>query len=163
MWRRRSVCIHNKIRSYCKLCKGGGICVHLKFRASCKICGINSRYVNTIDFVQDAKFAKEDQFVNIYASISVCRKCNGGAFREHKKLRSLCIQCGGGGLCNHDKKKNRCNICRQLMPLEEALRRYKYACFVCGVQLNRAINRAERLCNIIYQIISSDQNITGKI
>jgi hypothetical protein len=35
----KSVCQHNRVRSYCKECGGGGLCHHNRVRSKCKDCG----------------------------------------------------------------------------------------------------------------------------
>jgi len=35
----KSVCEHNKVRSYCRDCGGGGLCHHNRVRSKCKDCG----------------------------------------------------------------------------------------------------------------------------
>ena len=35
----KSVCQHNRVRSYCKDCGGGGLCHHNRVRSKCKECG----------------------------------------------------------------------------------------------------------------------------
>ena len=33
------MCEHNRVRSYCKECGGGGLCLHNRVRSKCKDCG----------------------------------------------------------------------------------------------------------------------------
>ena len=83
------LCEHQRRRTTCKDCGGGGICEHQRVRSRCKDCGGGG--------------ICEHQRVR-----SVCKDCGGGGLCEHQRRRSRCKDCGGGGLCKHQRQRSTC-------------------------------------------------------
>ena len=99
--RRRTICIecggggiceHNRQRSRCRECGGGSICKHNKRKSRCRECG-------------GSEICEHNR------ERSQCRECGGSSFCQHDKIRSKCRECGGSSICKHNKRKSRCREC----------------------------------------------------
>ncbi len=85
-------CPHNRQRSRCKECGGGGICSHNKVRNRCKECGGSSICIHN----------RQRQ---------TCKECGGSGICSHNKRRSVCKDCDGGSICIHKTERRRCKDC----------------------------------------------------
>jgi hypothetical protein len=104
------ICEHEKRRSICKECCGGGICGHERVRSICKeccggsICGHNKRRSRCKECCGGSICGHE-------RVRSRCKECCGGSICEHEKRRSICKECCGGSICEHNKRRSRCKSC----------------------------------------------------
>ncbi|XP_057290197.1 uncharacterized protein LOC130612875 [Hydractinia symbiolongicarpus] len=67
-------CHHEKRRSQCKECRGGGICHHQRLRSSCKEC-------------------KGSQICLHQRVRAYCKDCKGSQYCHHEKQRRYCPIC----------------------------------------------------------------------
>jgi hypothetical protein len=105
----KSVCDHNMIRSYCKICSkesNGCYCEHKNLRYRCFDCKIN---------------------VSCYHKFSIrnCRICFSRCFCMHRQIKSKCKSCRDKsvGTCIHDRRKKmyqcvECQMNRRIGQLE---------------------------------------------
>jgi len=86
-------CIHNRLRSICKECKGGSICMHNRIRSYCKEC-------------------KGGSICEHNRSKYNCKECKGSSICEHNRIKSVCKECKGSSICEHNRRKSRCKECK---------------------------------------------------
>ena len=87
------ICIHGKIKYFCKECGGSQICKHDRIKYACKKCK-GSLY---------CMHNKQKQ---------KCKECGGSQICIHNKQQQQCKECGGSQICEHMKQKASCKECR---------------------------------------------------
>ena len=104
-------CIHDKHKSQCKECGGGGICIHDKHKSRCRDCGgsgicIHDKHKSTCKECGGSGICIHNK------QKSRCKECGGGSICIHNKRKSQCKDCGGSSFCIHDKQKSTCKDCK---------------------------------------------------
>ena len=92
---RRYLCVHERYKYSCRLCKGKAICEHGKQKYYCKIC-VGSAICQH----------KRRRYL--------CKECHGKGICEHGKQRPFCYSCGGVMICKHGRRKDFCKECWKL-------------------------------------------------
>lgn len=90
--RKRSRCVHDKVRSQCRSCNGSAFCVHDKRKAICKEC-------------------KGSQICVHNRQKAYCRLCKGSRICEHGNQKAFCKQCKGTQICVHGRQRTFCKDC----------------------------------------------------
>ena len=139
-----SKCKHNKRKTFCKECGGGGLCEHDKPKHSCKDC-VNyycvhkERKNRCIEcnkhrlcphnkIKSDCFLCKNPDVVCSHNKAKrLCEVCSECSVCEHNRIRHRCPICNGNSICNHKKRKDNCNICNGC---EHGIT--KQNCRVCG-------------------------------
>jgi len=123
------ICDHGKRRTICKQCRGGGICEHGKRRTICKECGGGSICEhNRIKSV--CKECGGSSICEHQRHKSGCKECGGHAICEHGRIRTICKECGGGAICEHGRIRTICKECGGTQICEHGKR--KSVCKECG-------------------------------
>ena len=105
-------CIHEKRKTYCKDCGGGGLCEHDKPRHYCKDCDGNCLCKHEKRKYR-CKECNGSSLCNHGVEKYGCKECGKhNILCIHEKRKSHCKECGGIGICEHSKRKTRCIECR---------------------------------------------------
>lgn len=84
-------CLHQKLKTFCKECKGSRICAHGNLKGRCR-----------------EKDCDGKQYCIHNKLKTFCKECGGGSVCIHGKAKTFCIECGGKGLCKHYKPRSTC-------------------------------------------------------
>ena len=104
----QAFCFHNKMKRYCRQCKGNRICEHNRVRSTCRQCQGSSICIHG-------------------RAKPTCKQCGGSQVCEHNRVRSICVECRGGSICVHQKRRSRCCICNA----KELCIHKKLDCSIC--------------------------------
>ena len=89
------LCVLERYKYSCRLCKGKAICEHGKQKYYCKIC-LGSAICQH----------KRRRYL--------CKEYHGKGICEHGKQRPFCYSCGGVMICKHGRRKDFCKECWKL-------------------------------------------------
>ena len=92
---RRYLCVHERYKYSCRLCKGKAICELGKQKYYCEIC-------------------KGSAICQHKRRRYLCKECHGKGICEHGKQRPFCYSCGGVMICKHGRRKDFCKECWKL-------------------------------------------------
>jgi len=103
-------CRHDKIKYYCKDCKGSQICSHNRRKATCKECKGSQickhkivRYICKDCNGKGMCLHGRQKFF--------CKLCKGSQICEHNRQKYVCKDCNGKGICLHGRQKSHCKDC----------------------------------------------------
>ena len=123
----RKKCVHGKLKSRCKDCKGSEICDHGRRKSICKACG-GSGICEHGKRKSRCKECVGSEICDHGRRKSRCKDCGGSEICEHGKQKSYCKDCGGSGLCEHGRTKRQCKDCFPLQKLLNSNRWCKNCC-----------------------------------
>ena len=132
-------CVHHKVISACRLCKGSSICIHNKYKRKCRDCSkdIICKHSNQKIYCKNCKYGEKcihDKHKKL------CLDCGGNNICEHEVIRRNCIKCNKKKMCIHGKNKRCCFDCGGDRMCEH--RKYKEICKICiGSQICPHRNR----------------------
>ena len=129
----RNICIHNKQKACCKECKGSNICIHNKIKSQCKGCGGSQLCIHNRQKSQ-CKECKGGNICIHNRRKSQCKGCGGSQICIHNRQKSQCKECKGSRICIHNRRKSQCKECKGSSICEHD--KFKSTCKLCSTVLN---------------------------
>ena len=135
------LCKHQRQRSRCKDCGGGGLCEHQRVRSSCRDCGGSS-------------------FCEHQRQRSMCKACGGNGLCEHQRAKSKCKACGGSSICQHQHVRSTCrdcgggSICKHQRP--------RSTCQECGGGCKRLVRRRQEEYTLVAKAVPTEVVVVAK-
>ena len=123
------VCPHDKIKSVCLECQGGSFCEHGKKKTFCRDCGGAAFCAHNI-IKYHCKACKGSEICVHNKHKRQCKDCGGGSFCIHNVKVNYCKQCNGSSVCEHNRIRSVCKECKGSQICEHG--KIRYQCRECG-------------------------------
>ncbi|XP_057312265.1 zinc finger protein 790-like [Hydractinia symbiolongicarpus] len=116
--RKHIKCPHERVRAYCKECKGCEICHQERQSGQCRDCG--GSHISPHQRVR-----------------SRCKECGSNGICKHGRRRTECKECGSGSICHHQRIRSICKDCGGRKHMSSS--RQGSLCKECGVEASATI------------------------